>query len=504
MAVIEYLSVVLALDHSKFDGQVQQAAKSVSQIGKALVGASAIDMATNFGIDAIKIAASAETAAIQFETLLGSAEKAREAIAAFRQIDKESPLGFGEISQAAKTMLAFGVSSDDLSKRLRQLADVSMGNQERFQSLALAFGQTTAAGRLMGQESLQFVNAGLSPLQQLSKSTGISMVELKKAMEEGSISIDMVGRALDEATGAGGLFYQMSERVGKSTEGQWAKLTSDITDFKREVGEGLLPVVKELTAELRDMVQVGRDLKIPELVGGISQLSRASAKFSGGALTPGAGSLFSNMRGLLDPIGMLEKQRQAIFGDRETKAELEKVGAIKEASKERSKQNDSLRESLMLEMNRSKIERERQEKEKQATKAIADEERRIQKTLEDQKRLREQSMQDAFDIRKSLDPRLGVREEIDKALSLMQGGYLSRSDYERFKQATARDFAESQINRPQDTPFAAKGSVEAYRLLMQRDADRKEERQILQTQAELLASVDRRLANAPPIGVLRR
>jgi tape measure domain-containing protein len=134
--------------------------------------------------------------------------------------------------------MAFGIAADETLPILKTLGDVSMGNAERFGSLALAFAQTQAAGRLMGQEVLQFVNAGFNPLQEISRRTGKSMIELKKAMEDGAISADMVTEAFRSATAQGGLFYGALDKGAATTEGKIAKLGDAMLGLKVAFGTG--------------------------------------------------------------------------------------------------------------------------------------------------------------------------------------------------------------------------------------------------------------------------
>lgn len=190
-------------------------------------------------IDSSKKAASMESLQVQFEVLTGSAKTAAAMIKSFREEAAKSPLSGADYANAGKTLMAFGVGAEKTLPILKNLADVSMGNSERFASLALAFAQTQAAGRLMGQEVLQFVNAGFNPLQQISKKTGRSMVELKKAMEDGAISSDMVTQAFKEATSAGGLFYQAIQKGAATTEGKIAKFRDTIDTLKISFGTGM-------------------------------------------------------------------------------------------------------------------------------------------------------------------------------------------------------------------------------------------------------------------------
>jgi len=208
-------------------------------------------------------AASMETLEIQFGVLLKSTEAAKNMIGEFRKEAIKSPLSVEDYAKAGKTLLAFGMSSEKVMPTLKALGDVSMGNSERFDSLALAFAQTQSAGRLMGQEVLQFVNAGFNPLQQISKKTGQSMVELKKAMEDGAISANMVAEAFMDATKEGGLFYGALEKGSQTTEGKIAKLKDTIFGLKVAFGTGFNEGLKDaLDASNNFLPQFEKNMKI--------------------------------------------------------------------------------------------------------------------------------------------------------------------------------------------------------------------------------------------------
>jgi tape measure domain-containing protein len=215
---------------SKFTGGGPAAAVAALGAGSAILKQS------------VDLEASAQSAKISFEVLTGSAMKANSLISGMRKLDAESPLSFASLQQGTKTMLGYGVAAERIIPTLRQLGDISMGDADKFQSLSLAFGQTNAAGRLMGQEVLQMINAGFNPLQQISKDTGLSMVELKKRMEDGAISAQMVADALKNATTQGGMFHGMTQRISMETyEGAKAKLANEISKSKTMLGEMALP-----------------------------------------------------------------------------------------------------------------------------------------------------------------------------------------------------------------------------------------------------------------------
>jgi tape measure domain-containing protein len=218
----------------------------------------------------LSLAATAESNRISLEVLTGSVEKAESLLQGFRQLDRESPLSRQDFSKAAQTLVGYGFAADSTLPALKQLSEISVGNADRFQSLSLAFGQVTAQGRLMGQEVLQMVNAGFNPLQEISRTTGRSMVELKKAMEDGAISASMVEDALKSATSEGGRFFEMNERLKNSAAGQWAKMQSDVQLLATEIGTNLLPTAKAFM----DLINAG------STNGGQGFLAQSASAFS--------------------------------------------------------------------------------------------------------------------------------------------------------------------------------------------------------------------------------
>jgi hypothetical protein len=78
------------------------------------------------------------------------------------------------------------------------------------------------------------------------------MVELKKRMEDGQISAEMVAKAFQTATSEGGLFFGMNERLSQSMSGQFAKMESEIKAAAISLGTDLMPMLKQVTGMLRE------------------------------------------------------------------------------------------------------------------------------------------------------------------------------------------------------------------------------------------------------------
>lgn len=208
---------------------------------------------------AINLASQVEDATIAFEVLTGSAKDGQLLFEQIRKFAAESPVTFSNAAEATKTMMSFGVAAQDVQQNLQMLSDVTGGNNDRFKMLALAFSQTSAAGRLMGQDVLQMINAGFNPLQQISKTTGESMIELKKRMEDGGISAQEVRQAFMDATSEGGMFHGMTDRLAETVSGKLNIALSDMEQKLAAAGEALGPLVIQLLDASEDLKPVFED-----------------------------------------------------------------------------------------------------------------------------------------------------------------------------------------------------------------------------------------------------
>ncbi len=188
----------------------------------------------------VGLAAEAEQSQIAFEVMLGSAQKATGMLAQLKGYADASPFNVSGVNQAAQKLLNYNVQAQDVLPTIRMLGDVAAGDMEKFDRLSTAFGQMTATGRLMGQDLLQFINAGFNPLQEISKKTGESMSVLKKRMEDGGISAMEVNDAFKAATSSGGRFENMTARQSKTIVGRWSTMKDSIDSVLRELGEALV------------------------------------------------------------------------------------------------------------------------------------------------------------------------------------------------------------------------------------------------------------------------
>ena len=238
----------------------------LADLGGKLVGAFAFAKLAkrlkNVTVAAVKYNAQMEAYQTNFSVMLGDEAKGVEYVAQLREKAAKTPFGMEDLASAAQTMLSFGMDAENANTAMDRLGDIALGNKDKFQSLSLAFSQISAAGKLTGEDLLQMVNAGFNPLNTLAEKTGTSLGDLKDVMsggkgsaafrkqmkdaqnevkklgagasegakllaqigQEGMISAEMVGKAMEIETSPGGRFYDGMENASKTMEGQFSTL----------------------------------------------------------------------------------------------------------------------------------------------------------------------------------------------------------------------------------------------------------------------------------------
>ena len=190
-----------------------------------------------------KMGMDAGRTAVSFEVLLGSGKKAARMLGEMDRYAANSPFDRLGVQEAASTMLGFGVEAGKVMPSLRMLGDIAMGDNRRFQGLALVFAQVAAAGKLQGQDLLQLISNGYNPLLDISRLTGKSVAELREEMSEGNISFELMRRAMEAATSEGGKFHGMVDRINRTPFGRFGQMADQAKETLLQLYEVIEPLL---------------------------------------------------------------------------------------------------------------------------------------------------------------------------------------------------------------------------------------------------------------------
>lgn len=228
----------------KIDNQLQKFNSTISFAGKAFAAAFSIQKITQVGGAIAKMGMSFEDALIDLETMLGSSSKAQKMFNDIQDMAIKTPFETKDLLENTKMLIAMGVEESKVLKYTKMLGDISGGNREKFNSLALNFGQVASNKLLQGQDFKSFAMAGFNPLSELSKMSGKTEAQLRKDMSKGAISFEMLVKAMERTTSKGGRFYKLMDKRSQTFSGKLSTLSDSISLWAGTVG---MTIGKKLT-----------------------------------------------------------------------------------------------------------------------------------------------------------------------------------------------------------------------------------------------------------------
>lgn len=298
-------------DSSQLKPDLQRAGNVVSSelqhIQTKLLGMAARFGAAIGGImmlrKSVNLAANFEEMSVSFEVLLGSAERAKKVMKELFEFTAKTPFQMPQVQSATRILLAMGIEADNLMPTLKMLGDVASGTGKGFASLAVIFGQIRGAGRLMGQDLLQLINAGVPIIDELAKMTGKASGEIKEMVSKGEISFEMVEEAFKNMTKEGGRYNDMMIKQSKTYKGLKSTLSDNINLILTKVGKLVLPILKKFTDYMLSLAELG--LRFSRIlfswIGGLISAKVAIMAFNAAAKVTAA--ILSILKGLSGPIG---------------------------------------------------------------------------------------------------------------------------------------------------------------------------------------------------------
>lgn len=217
----------------KLGGSFAKLTPLIAAAGLALVTAAGAGVAF-----AVKTAAAAEQTLIQFETLTGSMEQAKQTVQELQQMGAATPFELPQLTEAAKKLLAARVPTTALKSELLALGNVSAATGADIGNLATIYGQMAGKGKIYAEDMQQFVEAGAGEMKAaLAESLGVSTSALNDLMSEGRVGFSDMQKALQSLAGAQGKWADSMEKQSKTTIGLWSTLKDNVTGVFRAIGQ---------------------------------------------------------------------------------------------------------------------------------------------------------------------------------------------------------------------------------------------------------------------------
>ena len=307
---------------SKFKDSARGLFNYSEQLGRAFSLLFSVSAIKNYIRQIREVTAEFELQRVALGSLLQSQDKANELFGQITNLAVRSPFTIKELNTYTKQLAAYNIQYENLFDTTKMLADVSAGLGVDIGRLILAFGQVKAATVLRGTEVRQFTEAGFGILGELAKyyteleGKLVSVGDVQDRITKKMVKFADVEEIFKRVTSAGGMFYNMQEKMADTLYGKWSNLTDRIDLMLNEIGQNnmsILNLLVDVSAWLADnweAVALALQLAIPALI----SFKVQSAMAAKGLDWIGKQSIFAtvSVKGLgaalksaLGPVGLL-------------------------------------------------------------------------------------------------------------------------------------------------------------------------------------------------------
>jgi len=209
----------------------------------------------------MEIAGDFEQTQIAFETMLKSAEKARQFLKEASEFANKTPFEFPELINSSKLLMAFGFEADKVLDMLKTIGDTASGlaaGSEGIDRITRALGQMRAKGRAQAEELLQLQELGVPANQILQEELGLTgeqIANIGKESIEAAKVIDALLRGMDKRFGG------MMANQSRTAKGMISTLKDTLQNsLLRPWGQGLWEGIKPGLEKLTTWIDENQDI----------------------------------------------------------------------------------------------------------------------------------------------------------------------------------------------------------------------------------------------------
>lgn len=196
-----------------------------------------------------------EQAEVAFESMLGSAEAAKDMIEELAEFSAKTPFQFGDIVQATRTLVAFGSTGEEAVERIGFLGDIAAGAQVPLADLAQIFGKVQTKGKAMTEEILQMSERGIPIIDELAQQFDVGKEAIFEMAETGQLTAEVVEDALRGMTMEGAIFADQMQKQSQTISGLFSTLKDNLSLLMADVGGLFSEDVAKFTKKLTGLIE---------------------------------------------------------------------------------------------------------------------------------------------------------------------------------------------------------------------------------------------------------
>lgn len=221
-----------------------------------------IHLAKQFLGNIIEIGGQLEKQRVSMGAILGDVTKANVLFDQIKGLALKSPFGVVELDQYTKQLAAYGFEYNELFDMVKRLADISAGAGQDIGRLTLALGHVKSQTYLTGITMRQFSMNNIPMLKMLAEYYSelegrvVKVAEVQKRISQRQVSYEDVIEQIKRLTDAGGMFYNMQEKISDTLAAKWKNLRDAFSIMYGELAESSVgDTLKDIATTLTRMTK---------------------------------------------------------------------------------------------------------------------------------------------------------------------------------------------------------------------------------------------------------
>ncbi len=208
-----------------------------SRLAKVAGGFLSLNAAENFIQKLIQVRSEFQQLEIAFTTMLGSKERADKLTQDLIEFAGTTPFGMKDTANAAKQLLAYGSTAENVKNELRMLGDVAAGTSQPIGDLVYLYGTLRTQGRAYLMDIRQFAGRGIPIYEELAKVLKINKSEVNDFVSAGKVGFAEVQQAFQNMTAAGSMFGGLMEAQSRTIQGELERLGDAFDQMLNKMGK---------------------------------------------------------------------------------------------------------------------------------------------------------------------------------------------------------------------------------------------------------------------------
>lgn len=242
---------------------------------KAIGGAAAAAAALNIGRAVFASAQGIQQAKAALTGLYGSAQQAGDMLSRIRTLASGSSISFEAFSSGAQSLAYMGYQGDQAIGILNNVGRALVGagkGSEAMNQVTEAMLSMVNQGKATAEDINRISQAGIPAWEALATRSGMSIEEIRKAVQGGKVSIqDMVGAIQDASGPTFGKLLAASDAASGTFANTWARVKDNFITSLGFMAQGVLEKLGPALVGVGNALSAGMQ-KIPEVMGRIGAM----------------------------------------------------------------------------------------------------------------------------------------------------------------------------------------------------------------------------------------